>query len=105
MRNVRAMVANIKKLTHFGPWSDPGGEKLIKKRLDIEVRRLSTADPDAANWEAMRAAHGYMIGAGLATTRPVWLATEALMSRCPDLLAVCSAGAGYDTIDVAACTR
>lgn len=34
-----------------------------------------------------------------------WLAGEALIARCPCLLAVCSAGAGYDVIDVDACTR
>jgi D-3-phosphoglycerate dehydrogenase len=28
-----------------------------------------------------------------------------LIARCPNLLAVCSAGAGYDVIDVDACTR
>ena len=31
--------------------------------------------------------------------------TEALLARAPNLLAVSSNGAGYDTIDVAACTR
>jgi D-3-phosphoglycerate dehydrogenase len=33
------------------------------------------------------------------------LAGRALVERCPSLLAVCSAGAGYDVIDVEACTR
>ena len=48
------------------------------------------------------------------SSAPSWPATRAspssgsagptLLARCPDLLAVCSAGAGYDIIDVDACT-
>ena len=34
-----------------------------------------------------------------------WLAGPELVQRCTQLLAVCSAGAGYDVIDVEACTR
>ncbi len=34
-----------------------------------------------------------------------WFVTEGLLARCPNLLCVSSNGAGYDTIDVAACTR
>src|SRR4029077_2018813 len=37
---------------------------------------------------------------------PQWLQVNAaLLEKCPKLLCVSSAGAGYDTIDVAACTR
>ena len=34
-----------------------------------------------------------------------WHVTDELLSRCPNLLCVSSSGAGYDTIDVDACTR
>lgn len=34
-----------------------------------------------------------------------WFVTPELLNRCPNLLAVSSYGAGYDTVDVAACTE
>ncbi len=34
-----------------------------------------------------------------------WFVNESLLQRCPQLLCVSSKGAGYDTIDVAACTQ
>jgi D-3-phosphoglycerate dehydrogenase len=54
-------------------------------------------------------AHGYqsLIRTELARRPGVaeqWICGPQLLARCPDLLAVCSAGAGYDIIDVDACT-
>ena len=54
-------------------------------------------------------AHGYqsLIRTELARNPGVaeqWICGPELLERCPDLLAVCSAGAGYDIIDVDACT-
>jgi D-3-phosphoglycerate dehydrogenase len=34
-----------------------------------------------------------------------WFVTAELLARCPALLCVSAAGAGYDTVDVPACTR
>src|SRR5215467_10579572 len=54
-------------------------------------------------------AHGYqsLIRTDLTRNPGVaaqWICGPELLRRCPDLLAVCSAGAGYDIIDVDACT-
>lgn len=76
---------------------------------DIELVELDLQASDERGWAALESAHGYQV----ATRTDVasiddgaqWLAGQALVDRCPQLLAVCSAGAGYDVIDVAACTR
>ena len=76
---------------------------------DIELTKLDLHASVEQGWAALESAHGYQVA-----TRTVvasiddgaqWLAGQALVDRCPQLLAVCSAGAGYDVIDVAACTR
>jgi D-3-phosphoglycerate dehydrogenase / 2-oxoglutarate reductase len=47
----------------------------------------------------------YQISAARDELPPQWFATAALHERCPGLLCVSSTGAGYDTVDAAACTR
>ncbi len=71
--------------------------------------RLEIAGEVEANWDALERAHGYqsLIRTELARNPGVaeqWICGPDLLARCPDLLAVCSAGAGYDIIDVDACT-
>ncbi|HEX2214054.1 MAG TPA: NAD(P)-dependent oxidoreductase [Mycobacterium sp.] len=89
-------------------WTDPvagdilaGGEvEVVKLDLDASVEQ---------GWAALESAHGYQVAtrtdvASIADGAQ-WLAGQALVDRCQELLAVCSAGAGYDVIDVEACTR
>jgi len=57
----------------------------------------------------MESAHGYQVATrtdvASVSDGAQWLAGKSLVERCGSLLAVCSAGAGYDVIDVEACTR
>lgn len=96
------------RLVYFEQWTDPvAGEVLAD--TEVEVTRLEIEGDVAANWTGLERAHGYqsLIRTELARNPGVaeqWICGPALLERCPDLLAVCSAGAGYDIIDVDACT-
>lgn len=89
-------------------WTDQVAGDILAG-ADIELVKLDLQAPDEESWAALESAHGYQV----ATRTDVasvddgaqWLAGPALVDRCAQLLAVCSAGAGYDVIDVAACTR
>ncbi|RAU99312.1 3-phosphoglycerate dehydrogenase [Mycobacterium colombiense] len=89
-------------------WTDPAAGDILEVS-DIEIVRLELTAPAEEGWAALESAHGYQV----ATRTDVaavgngaqWLAGEELIARCSSLLAVCSAGAGYDVIDVDACTR
>ena len=50
-------------------------------------------------------AHVYQIGASRQVIAPHFQVADALLERMPNLVAVSSNGAGYDTVDVDACTR
>jgi D-3-phosphoglycerate dehydrogenase len=52
----------------------------------------------------MSASHAYCITSTRQEVPAEYQCNAALLARCPDLLAVSTSGAGYDTIDVAACT-
>lgn len=89
-------------------WTDPVAGDILETS-DIDVVKLDLTDQAEDGWAVMESAHGYQV----ATRTDVasvpngeqWLVGHALVQRCDQLLAVCSAGAGYDVIDVEACTR
>lgn len=89
-------------------WTDPVAGDMLADG-DIDVVKLDLGAPDAIGWAAMESAHGYQVATRTDVAGHVdgtqWLAGPALIRRCGTLLAVCSAGAGYDVIDVDACTR
>ncbi len=89
-------------------WTDPVAGEILEVG-DVDLVRLDLTAPAETNWAALESAHGYQVAtrtdvAGHADGAQ-WLAGPALVERCGQLLAVCSAGAGYDVIDVEACTR
>lgn len=98
------MTANAKRLVHFEDWIDPIAGEILGKRAEIEVTRLAFASPEADNWSALSSAHGYHVRPRGDLIKP-WFGNADLLARSPKLLAMSSTGAGYDMIDVAACTR
>jgi len=71
---------------------------------DLEIRRIGLDQPEEAVAAALAACHGYYVWAARHELPPPWHVTPALLARLPGLLVVASYGAGYDTVDVEACT-
>lgn len=89
-------------------WTDPIAADVLEL-ADVDVVRLDLRASPEQSWAALESAHGYQVATRTDTASVVdgsqWLAGPELVARCKNLLAVCSAGAGYDVIDVEACTR
>ncbi|HEV2508440.1 hydroxyacid dehydrogenase [Bosea sp. (in: a-proteobacteria)] len=98
------MTANIKRVAFFERWLDPVAEQMLAGSPDIELSRLSFDDPVEASRAVLRRMHGYQVSTR-GDLRGPWLADAALIEACPNLLAVQSTGAGFDVIDLEACTR
>ncbi|MGK7868128.1 hydroxyacid dehydrogenase [Falsiroseomonas sp. E2-1-a20] len=92
------------RLVFFESWVDAAAERVLSAQPEIEVQRLRYADPRAVNDAAMARAHGYQVQSRTELREP-WLGDAALLARSPNLLAMSSTGAGYDYIDVEACTK
>jgi D-3-phosphoglycerate dehydrogenase len=92
----------------FERWTDPVAGDILEA-AEIDVVRLDLAAPAEHGWAAMESAHGYQVATrtdvASGANGSQWLVGPSLVERCQHLLAVCSAGAGYDVIDVEACTR
>ena len=96
---------NRKQVVRFDLWVDPVfGQRLVREG-DIDVTVCPTAVPEEQGWAALARAHVYHVSAARDELPRRWFVTDELIERCPNLLCASSTGAGYDTVDVAACTK
>jgi D-3-phosphoglycerate dehydrogenase len=93
-----------KTVVWFDDGKRPNVADLLEKEPGIAFQRLSYDAPEADNWRALSAAHVYCISSTRQEMPEEYRCNAALLARCPDLLAVSTSGAGYDTVDAAACT-
>jgi D-3-phosphoglycerate dehydrogenase / 2-oxoglutarate reductase len=97
------MAISSKRVVFFERWFDPVAERILNAEEDIDLVRLRYTGPQEENWRTLASACGYQISARTELQEP-WFGTPELLARCPRMLALSSAGAGYDVIDVDACT-
>ena len=77
---------------------------ILKARPDVRLDRLENESPDDVSAPILSAAHAYQIGAARDELAKHFHADADLLRRAPNLLIVSSNGAGYDPVDVDACT-
>lgn len=85
-------------------WIDPSFDTLLLDRPGMDLDILDIKAPDTDGWAKLGKAHIYHISAAKDEVPTTWLVTPELLQRCPRLLCVSTSGAGYDTVDVQACT-
>ena len=88
----------------FDDGKRPNVADALERETDITVHRLGFNGPKADNWGAISVSQVYCITSARHEVPDEYKCNAALIARCPDLLAVSTTGAGYDTVDVAACT-
>lgn len=94
-----------KQVLWFDDGKRPNVADELAKEEDIVVHVLTPRGPEADNWGALAASQIYCITSTRQEIPDEFKCHAALLARCPDLLAVSTTGAGYDTVDVAACTE
>lgn len=98
------MGAETKRLVYFDEWMDPSGRARESELTGIEVLRLDQSGDEDQIWQTLSGAHGYQLRPSTETDKRFWPGRD-FLARCPNLLAISAAGAGYDMVDVAACTE
>ena len=94
-----------KKVVRFDLWIDPVFDERLGREADIELKIGSITRPREEGWAELADAHVFHVSPAK-DELPQWLfVNPELLRRCPNLLCISSGGAGYDTIDVAACTQ
>jgi D-3-phosphoglycerate dehydrogenase len=78
--------------------------EILKSRADVRLDRLENESPDEVAAPILEAAHAYQIGAARDELARHFHVDQDLLRRTPNLLIVSSNGAGFDPVDVEACT-
>jgi D-3-phosphoglycerate dehydrogenase len=77
---------------------------ILRARPDVRLDRLENESPEHVAAPILAAAHAYQIGAARDEINTAFHAHADLLRRAPNLLIVSSNGAGFDPVDVDACT-
>jgi D-3-phosphoglycerate dehydrogenase len=78
---------------------------ILRARPDVRLDRLENESPEETFAPILSAAHAYQIGAARDELARHFHVDQDLLRRTPNLLIVSSNGAGYDPVDVEACTE
>jgi D-3-phosphoglycerate dehydrogenase len=78
---------------------------ILRARPDVRLDRLENESPEGIFAPILSAAHAYQIGAARDELARHFHVDQDLLRRAPNLLIVSSNGAGYDPVDVEACTE
>ncbi|HEY6430528.1 MAG TPA: hydroxyacid dehydrogenase [Acetobacteraceae bacterium] len=99
------MTPNTKRVFCVNNPPHPVFDEILARRPDLQLDRLVNDSPDHLAEPILAAAHVYQIGATRDELAQQYHGTADLLARTPNLLAISSNGAGYDTVDVEACTQ
>jgi D-3-phosphoglycerate dehydrogenase / 2-oxoglutarate reductase len=77
---------------------------MLRARPDVRLDRLENDSPNEVSAPILAAAHAYQVGAARDELAVHFHVDADLLRRAPNLLIVSSNGAGYDPVDVEACT-
>jgi D-3-phosphoglycerate dehydrogenase / 2-oxoglutarate reductase len=91
------------RVAYIDPPIYPSFVQVLEAAPGIALQRLTLDDPPERIAAALASCEGYYVMASRDELPPQWAVSDALLAAMPNLLVAASYGAGYDTIDVAAC--
>jgi D-3-phosphoglycerate dehydrogenase len=98
------MSVNNKRVFYVKYLANPIYADILRARPDVRLDRLENESSDTVAAPILSAAHAYQIGAARDELAPHFHVHADLLRRAPNLLIVSSNGAGFDPVDVEACT-
>jgi D-3-phosphoglycerate dehydrogenase / 2-oxoglutarate reductase len=98
------MSVNNKRVFYVKYLANPIYADILRARPDVRLDKLENESSDAVAAPILSAAHAYQIGAARDELAPHFHVHADLLRRAPNLLIVSSNGAGFDPVDVEACT-
>src|SRR6266850_2883410 len=98
------MTVNNKRVFYVKYLANDIYVEILKARADIRFDRLENESSDEVTAPILSAAHAYQVGAARDELAKHFHVDHDLLRRAPNLLIVSSNGAGFDPVDVDACT-
>lgn len=98
------MTSVQKRVVRSNLWIDRAFDEGLASDPNVSLGVFPVEGDPAIAWDMLAGAHVYHISAAKDELPQPYFARAELLRRCPNLLCVSAGGAGYDTVDVAACT-
>jgi D-3-phosphoglycerate dehydrogenase / 2-oxoglutarate reductase len=98
------MTVNTKRVFYVKYLAHPIYADILGARPGVRLDRLENESPEEVAAPVLSAAHVYQVGAARDELARHFHVDADLLRRAPNLLIVSSNGAGYDPVDVEACT-
>ena len=98
------MSVNNKRVFYVKYLPDQIYVDILRARPDVRLDRVENESADEISLPILAAAHAYQVGAARDELARHFHVDRDLLRRAPNLLIVSSNGAGYDPVDVDACT-
>jgi len=99
------MKENVKRVFHVRFLNHPCYAEIIAQHPEIRLDRLENDTPAPEAAPILAAAHAYQISSARDELPLHYHAQPELLARTPNLLIVSTGGAGFDTVNVKACTE
>jgi len=99
------MAPNTKRVFYVRYLPSGNFQTILGQRPDVQLDKLETDSPGDMVAPVISQAHVYQIGASRQIIPPKLQVTAELLKQTPNMIPASSNGAGYDTIDVDACTE
>ena len=93
-----------KRVVRSDLWINPVFDERLAQEQDIDFQIFPVRGDRDLALKLLSQAHVYQVSAAKDELPQEWFVSAGLIAQCPQLLCVSSTGAGYDTVDVAACT-
>ncbi|HEY2532317.1 MAG TPA: hydroxyacid dehydrogenase [Xanthobacteraceae bacterium] len=98
-------VANSKHVFYVAPHTPVGYVEILGRRDDVSLDRLEHQSPAEVATPILASAHAYQTSSTRDELARHYHTSAELLRKTPNLLIVSTNGAGYDTVDVKACTE
>jgi D-3-phosphoglycerate dehydrogenase / 2-oxoglutarate reductase len=99
------MADGTKRVFYVNGPAHPVFTEIVEKRADIRLDKLRNDSADDAATPILAGAHAYQIGSARDELARKYHAGPDLLRRTQSLLIVSTNGAGYDTVNLTACTE
>lgn len=96
--------AATRRVVRFAFWQDPAFAATLEA-AGVALTTIPLDAPEEVAWAQLEQAEVYQVSSAKDELARRFFVTEALLARCPRIHCISANGAGFDTVDVAACTR
>ena len=92
------------RISYFGEWAHKDGVRTLSLAPNIDLQNLEFNNNSEKIWSCLGSSDGYQVSSARHELPEEYHVSSAFLEKCPRIMAVSVNGAGFDTVDVQACT-